>query len=278
MSNSPDLPEWLKYAYDSFTSTGYIYGVPPIRLVTLNLDVIGWNRYENNEVRQLIISLEIMRKEPMEYLMEMKIDNVNIRDLCVSRRMNNLTNILAEHLGWRQKTSSRPVPIYMASAVEVGANRVPLRPNEAEGVVINFASDKDFSPALKKLQVEISPLLKLRPCPRDMKRTSVEKYFRQWNFLVDWCSFRLVGPEVDVLEKPGGESSSAGSGAVGGSDGGFVDETMEFVKGKGRFAIQPTVFHFQSEIPERSYGYEALLATVIPGDKCGSATSISSNI
>ncbi|ODM98257.1 Alpha-sarcoglycan [Orchesella cincta] len=32
MSNSPDLPEWLKYTYDGYTSTGYIYGVPQCAL------------------------------------------------------------------------------------------------------------------------------------------------------------------------------------------------------------------------------------------------------
>lgn len=253
-----------------------------MRLITLNLDVIGWNRYDNYEARQLIVSLEIMRKEPMEYIVELKVDNLNIRDLCIPRRMNDLTNVLAEHLNWRQKNGNNVVPVYMASAVDIGENRVPLRPNEAEGVVVHFASDKDFSQALNKLQVEVSPLWKLRPCPRDMKRTSVERHFRRYDFLVDWCSFRLQGPTglaTGSDEQPGGISNnnqrkqsglqtSPTSGTVApgiSADGAPVDETMDFVAGKGRYSVTPEVFYFTSEIPQRTYGYEALLATLLPG-------------
>lgn len=275
MSNSPDLPEWLKYTYDDYLSTGYIYGVPPLRVATLNLDVIGWNRYDNYDARRLIVSMEIMRKDPLEYIVEMKIDNVNIRDLCIPRRMNDLTNVLAEQLGWKQKNGNKVVPVYMASAVDIGENRVPLRPNEAEGVVIHFASDKDFSPALRKLQVEISPLWKLRPCPRDMKRTSMERHFRRYTFLVDWCSFRLISPSG----VPSGSNEQTGTGGGGSTqdgssnsaqgsiaaDGVVVDETMDFVMSKGRYAIEPEVFQFTSDIPERTYGYEALLSTILPG-------------
>lgn len=284
MSNSPDLPEWLKYAYDSYSSTGYIYGVPPMRLVTLNLDVIAWNRYDNYDVRQLIVSLEIMRKEPMEYVMEMKIDNVNIRDLCLPKRQNDLISVLSDQLGWKMKNGNPAVPIYMASAVDIGENRVPLRPNEAEGVVIHFASDKDFSPALKKLQVEVSPLSKLRPCPRNLKRTSVEVYLRRHNFLVDWCSFRLVAPtetssgtsEEQIvggkgsgkdIKKGGSGLPTTSTGSASGGQAGISDgnETMDFVMGKGRYAIEPEVFQFTSEIPVRTYGYEALISTLLPG-------------
>ncbi|CAL8111944.1 unnamed protein product [Orchesella dallaii] len=267
MSNSPDLPEWLKYTYDGYTSTGYIYGVPPMRLVTLNLDVIGFNRYDNYDVKQLIISLEIMRREPMEYIMELKIDNMNIRDLCIPRRMNDLRNVLAENLGWKKKDGNRVVPVYMASAVDVGENRVPLRPNEAEGVVIHFASDKDFSTALRKLQVEISPLWKLRPCPREMKRTSVERHFRRYSFLVDWCSFRLVTTVVaptgsEEQSKKGAQKNAA---TIGSDAEGVLDETIDFVNGKRKFVTEPEIFQFKSEIPERTYGYETLLATILPG-------------
>ncbi|ODM98255.1 Epsilon-sarcoglycan [Orchesella cincta] len=250
----PDLPEWLKYTYDGYTSTGYIYGVPPMRLVTLNLDVIGFNRYDNYDVKQLIISLEIMRREPMEYIIEMKIDNMNIRDLCIPRRMNDLRNVLAENLGWKKKDGNRVVPVYMASAVDVGENRVPLRPNEAEGVVIHFASDKDFSPALRKLQVEISPLSKLRPCPRDMKRTSVERHFRRYSFLVDWCSFRLVTTVVPPSgsEEQGKKGSQKNTAAIGSDAEGVLMKPSTLSVGKAK-------------IPERTYGYETLLATILPG-------------
>lgn len=49
-----------------------------------------------------------------------------------------------------------------------------------------------FSQELNELQEEVKPLWKLRSCPRDFKRTSVERLFREARFALDWCSFRLV--------------------------------------------------------------------------------------
>ena len=42
------------------------------------------------------------------------------------------------------------------------------------------------------LDRETSPL-RVRPsCPRNFKRTSVERYFREKGFAIDWCAFRLL--------------------------------------------------------------------------------------
>lgn len=49
-----------------------------------------------------------------------------------------------------------------------------------------------FSQELNELQEEVKPLWKLPFCPRDFKRTSVERLFREAEFALDWCSFRLV--------------------------------------------------------------------------------------
>lgn len=48
-----------------------------------------------------------------------------------------------------------------------------------------------FSKQLVELQEEVRPLWKVPQCPRDYKRTSVERFFRDAGFLLDWCSFRL---------------------------------------------------------------------------------------
>jgi len=59
-------------------------------------------------------------------------------------------------------------------------------------VVVNLGSKSNFSTILYDLEKEISPLQKMNKCPKDFKRTSVERYFRANGFNLDWCSFKLV--------------------------------------------------------------------------------------
>ncbi|KAF0766227.1 epsilon-sarcoglycan [Aphis craccivora] len=59
-------------------------------------------------------------------------------------------------------------------------------------VVVNLGSSSNFSTILYDLEKEISPLQKMNKCPKDFKRTSVERYFRANGFNLDWCSFKLV--------------------------------------------------------------------------------------
>ena len=133
ISQAPDLPKWLHYTYDGPTSTGYLYGVPPLNVGFMDLDVIAWNRQQSYEVRKLIISLDIVRKPKFDFIVELKIDNLNVKDLCNPRRMNRILNIFSNFLDWTHEDGSPVTPVYMASAVELGENPVPLRPNEAEG-------------------------------------------------------------------------------------------------------------------------------------------------
>ena len=42
------------------------------------------------------------------------------------------------------------------------------------------------------LERETTPLRVLPSCPRNFKRTSVERYFREKGFAIDWCAFRLM--------------------------------------------------------------------------------------
>ncbi|OXA59290.1 Epsilon-sarcoglycan [Folsomia candida] len=254
--NSPDLPSWLRYTYDGYNSIGYIYGVPPVHLSSVNLDIIGWNRGDFYDVRKLIISLEIVPKESMKYVAEFKVDNLNIKDMANPRRMGELVDILSDQLSWGNN-GAKVVPIFMASAVALGENRVPVKPNEAEGVVVHFASDLDFSPELKKLQVEVQSLWKLRPCPRDLKRTSVERYFRKHNILVDWCTFRLTTLTDSSVEDVDGQVKKE----AGGTSHLYRAADDESVN----LPSEPEIFTFRSEIPNRTYGFEILLSTIIPG-------------
>lgn len=66
-------------------------------------------------------------------------------------------------------------------------------------VVVNIGSDSNFSTILYDLEKEISPLQKLKICPKDFKRTSVERYFRSNGFNLDWCSFKLVRKKSFIL-------------------------------------------------------------------------------
>ena len=70
--------------------------------------------------------------------------------------------------------------------------RRPLMPTERDGVVLQLGSHANFSKDLLLLDRETSPL-RVRPsCPRNFKRTSVERYFREKGFAIDWCAFRLL--------------------------------------------------------------------------------------
>ena len=57
---------------------------------------------------------------------------------------------------------------------------------------MKIGSKAKFSTALIELQDEVKPLWKLGSCPRDFKRTTVERLFRDEGFALDWCAFRLV--------------------------------------------------------------------------------------
>lgn len=61
-------------------------------------------------------------------------------------------------------------------------------------VVMHIGSRVQFSQTLLDLQEEVRPLRSKGQtnCP-DFKHTSVERFFKQHNFYLDWCAFHLVG-------------------------------------------------------------------------------------
>lgn len=59
-------------------------------------------------------------------------------------------------------------------------------------VVLRIGSKAPLSQELVELQEEVKPLWKVPSCPRDFKRTTVERFFREAGFALDWCAFRLV--------------------------------------------------------------------------------------
>ena len=65
-------------------------------------------------------------------------------------------------------------------------------PTEKDGLVVYLGSTANFSEQLKDLDRETGPLRSFPDCPRNFKKTSVERHFQEKGFTVDWCAFRLL--------------------------------------------------------------------------------------
>ncbi|KAJ4432976.1 hypothetical protein ANN_15233 [Periplaneta americana] len=196
--NAPDLPPWIHYIYSNRHQTGFLYGVPPRQHGDLELEIVGLNR-KNYETRRRVVYMNIEEKpDPAKHEVQLKIDNLNVEDMFDSYRLNRLLDVFRCQL-WRESEDDLYVT-FLASAVHLGA-RHPLRPNEGEGVVLRIGSRAQFSAALQKLQDEVKPLWKLGTCPRDFKRTTVERSFREEGFVLDWCAFRLIAAVLDIHQK-----------------------------------------------------------------------------
>lgn len=85
---------------------------------------------------------------------------------------------------------------FIASSLDVGYRR-PLDPSQRDGTVVFLGSHSNFSSELFDLDLETTPLRKSSPCPRDFKRTTVERHFRAKGFALDWCEFRLMELDED---------------------------------------------------------------------------------
>ncbi|XP_034472905.1 epsilon-sarcoglycan isoform X2 [Drosophila innubila] len=191
LQDYPDLPSWMRYMYSHEYHAGFIYGTPPISAAgkSLNFDVVALNR-QNYETRQLIISMFVAHKFITPNVVQMKIDNLNWVHLMDPGRVENLRNIFRKDL-WPGSKEDLSV-VFMESAVNMGG-RLPLRPQQREGVIVHVGSFAQFSPRLKELQEEVRPLYKLPSCT--YKRTSVQKIFENVGFKLDWCAFKMVGIE-----------------------------------------------------------------------------------
>ncbi|KAG7189986.1 hypothetical protein KM043_006144 [Ampulex compressa] len=246
--NAPDLPSWIHYTYSRRDHRGFLYGVAPKDQKYFQLEIVGLNKH-TYETRYKVLDMNVLEKENLtKYEVHLKIDNLNVEDMLNHDRTDVLLDI------FRKKLWKGAVDLYvtfLASAIELGA-RLPLKPSEGEGVVIRLGSSVPFSQELNKLQEEVKPLWKLPSCPRDFKRTSVEKFFRDGNFTLDWCSFRLL--EEDQ-QSPQHESARRGQSmnVVGLSSSG-ISEHNEW-----RWARST-----KASIPTRSYFKEIVTTIFVP--------------
>lgn len=215
--NAPDLPSWIHYTYSKRDHHGFLYGVAPKDQKYFQLEIVGLNKH-TYETRYKVLEMTVLEKENLtKYEVHLKIDNLNVEDMFDRNRTEKLLDIFRKKL-WREATDLYVT--FLASAIELGA-RLPLKPSEGEGVVIRLGSSAPFSQELNELQKEVKPLWKLPSCPRDFKRTSVERLFREAEFTLDWCSFRLIeqeqhspqhesarrGPSMNVIGLPSSEIS-----------------------------------------------------------------------
>ncbi|XP_022207832.2 epsilon-sarcoglycan isoform X1 [Nilaparvata lugens] len=197
--DAPDLPPWMYYMYSLRHRTGFLYGVPPKTQKDLMVEIIGLNK-RNYETRRRIVHMNVVEKpDSAQHEVQIKIDNLNVEDMFDEKRLNQLLDVFRLQL-WPESAADLYVT-FLASAVQLGA-RLPLKPNEGEGVVLRLGSRAKFSAMLLELQEEVRPLWKLGSC-RGFKRTSVERILRDSGFTLDWCTFRLV--EQSMTESlPGG--------------------------------------------------------------------------
>ncbi|KAJ8917775.1 hypothetical protein NQ315_010681 [Exocentrus adspersus] len=242
--NAPDLPSWINFVYSEKRDKGYLYGVPPKQPDTKTLlEIIALNRknYETKiEKLNLIISNKI---RPARYEVIIKIDNLNVEDvLDVDSPINiTLKDIFRKHL-WKASEDDLYIT-FLSSAVELGA-RKPLIPNKEEGIVVRLGSHEEFSEELLMLQNEVRPLWIYSSCP-NVKRTSVEKIFRDAGFRLDWCFFRLIYNNNSGQNQPGANEKLSS-----------VEES-ELLHDHWKPVSR-------SEISQRSYFHELLVSILVP--------------
>ncbi|KAF7382697.1 hypothetical protein HZH66_013099 [Vespula vulgaris] len=244
--NAPDLPSWIHYVHSKRDHGGFLYGVAPKNQKYFQLEIVGLNKH-TYETKYKVLDINVLEKQNLtRYEVNLKIDNLNVEDTFGRNRTEKLLDVFRNKL-WT--TATDLYVTFLASAVELGA-RLPLKPGESEGVVMRLGSSVPFSQELIELQKEVKPLWKLLPsCPRDLKRTSVERLFREAGFLLDWCSFKLITSD----EQPGSSRHGPSMNIVGLPSSG-ISEHSEWQWARST----------KADIPTRSYFKEIVTTIFVP--------------
>ncbi|XP_070154445.1 alpha-sarcoglycan isoform X3 [Polyergus mexicanus] len=244
--NAPDLPSWIHYTYSKKDHHGFLYGVAPKDQKYFQLEIVGLNKH-TYETRHKVLDMNVLERENLtKYEVHLKIDNLNVEDMFDRNRTEKLLDIFRKKL-W--KGAADLYVTFLASAIELGA-RLPLKPSEGEGVIVRLGSTMPFSQELNELQEEVKPLWKMPSCPRDFKRTSVEILFREAEFRLDWCSFRLLEKDQQSLQH---ESARRGPSVVGLPSSGISEHT------EWRWARST-----KASVPTRSYFKEIATTIFVP--------------
>lgn len=235
LKSKPNLPSWMNFQYSKERSLGYIYGSPTSSYINkkFEIEIVGLNK-QTYETRRIIVPFEITNKAPPASKIEMKITNLNWVHLTDLGRVENLKGIFTNDL-WPESIKDLNI-IFMESAVRLGS-RVPLKPQNREGVIVHLGSNSPLSTKLIELNEEIKPLSKLTTCT--FKKTKVQTIFQNAGFQVDWCAFKIITDEPSPLEENVVEEAS-----------------MLYQKVWTSSA--------KDELPERNYSEEIAVAVAIP--------------
>lgn len=142
----------------------------------------------NYKIQHAVLSLFIARKTTYAVnTVQMKIDNLNWVHLTDPGRVENLKNIFRLDL-WPESKNDIHIS-FMESSIKMGG-RVPVQPQQKEGIIVHLSSHTAFSQRLIDLQEEVKPLYKISTCT--YKRTSVQTIFENAGFKLDWCAFHMV--------------------------------------------------------------------------------------
>ncbi|CAG0897062.1 unnamed protein product [Darwinula stevensoni] len=242
LSGSPVLPVWLHYKFSERYKTGFLLGSVPFEGIT-EVDVV-MVKVDTYEVEQFSVNITSSEREggPGQNQVELVLDNLDLEDFFNQRRIAKLKGIFSDTL-WPESSSDLHMSLLLP------AKRPASNPKEKRGVRLRLASHAPFSEKLINLGKEVEPLYKHRPCPRNFKRSTAERFFRDQNFAVDWCSFELLS---------GDPSKSAWN----------VYEEEEYRTPKKRhhplLPRPPYKPVSRSEVPIRDYLGDAVFTVMIP--------------
>lgn len=239
LKNHPGLISWMSYSYSNERHAGFIYGTPTEKYVhkTIEIEVIALNR-QSYETRRLIIPFFVNYKTAPKNEIQMKIDNLNWVHMMDAGRIENLKNIFRKDL-WPESRHDLELS-FMESAVKMGG-RLPLQPQQREGVYVNIGSKSKYSQRLTELHEEIKPLYKISSCT--YKRTSVQYLFENAGFKIDWCAFKFLSEDSVPENVPTSE-----------------EELDQKPLDKQERWIAPTI----DQLPERNYSDEISISIAIP--------------
>lgn len=235
MRGKPNLPSWMNFQFSKERNLGYIYGSPTMDYANkrFEVEIVGLNK-QTYETRRVIVPFEIVMKAPPANKIEMKITNLNWVHLTDLGRVENLKGIFTNDL-WPESAADLNI-IFMESAIRLGS-RVPLKPQNREGVIVHLGSNAQLSHRLMELNEEIKPLARLSTCT--FKKTKVQTIFQNAGFQVDWCAFKIITEGPSPSDETTSEEASMLSRKIWNA---------------------PT----RDELPDRNYSEEIAVAIAIP--------------
>ncbi|XP_037792366.1 alpha-sarcoglycan-like [Penaeus monodon] len=243
--NMPDLPSWLHYS--PAHHSGFVYGVPPEGISQFQLEVVQRDKSTYNTSHR-VYNVDVLEQPRKPYEVRFKITNWNVEEMLVHKGWEKLMSVLTEDL-WEESAADLNVT-YLTSATQKG-DRLPARPDEREGVYIGYGSSAKFSSSLYRLEQEVKILWSHRPCPSYYKKTSYERFFREENFAVDWCNFKLHDNSGDMMY--GGHDDSRDH------EEGHRSPVISALENEGRVYLRS-----REQITKRSYTLDVVHTILIP--------------